>query len=63
MRLVAALWPFWRLRFHAGEGRGWLERALALGERVEPKLRAKVLLGTGTLAWVQCNYETAQARI
>ncbi|MBA2276505.1 MAG: tetratricopeptide repeat protein [Chloroflexia bacterium] len=61
-RLAAALWPFWRQRFHVAEGRGWLTRVLQPGDRIAPGLRAKALVGAGTLAWVEQDYEAARAR-
>ncbi len=48
--LGGALWPFWRLRCHLREGRGWLERAMALGVEAPPGLRAEALMGLGAMA-------------
>ncbi|MDQ4099335.1 MAG: tetratricopeptide repeat protein [Chloroflexota bacterium] len=59
LRLVSSLWPYWRICHHAREGKLWLERALALGGDAPEVLRGKALLGAGTLAWTQGNYEQA----
>jgi predicted ATPase/DNA-binding CsgD family transcriptional regulator len=58
--LAASAWCLWRVRGHAAEGRGWLERALAL-DGVPPALRAKALDAVGDLAWIQTDYATAAA--
>lgn len=51
LRLVGALVRFWFVCGHPGEGRGWLERALALGgDDAPPALRATALSGAGHLA-------------
>ena len=60
VRLAGALWPFWRLRFFPGEGRRWLERALARCGETPSLSRAKALLGVGTLAWAQSDYARAE---
>jgi predicted ATPase/DNA-binding CsgD family transcriptional regulator len=52
LRLVAPLWWFWRTRGHVGEGRAWLERAVAAGG-LPADLRAKraaALVGAADLA-------------
>lgn len=67
VRLAGCSWTFCYLRGHYAEGRGWLERALVpvaagtvqhLGEPV-----AKALLGAGTLAFLQCEYDAAAGRL
>ena len=50
------LWSFWWERGHMSEGRGFLERAVAL-DGIE---RAPVLKGLGTLAFRQGDLETAE---
>jgi non-specific serine/threonine protein kinase len=50
LQLAVALWPFWYLSGHASEGRGWLERALAIDQDVPAELRAAALLGTSWLS-------------
>jgi predicted ATPase/DNA-binding SARP family transcriptional activator len=59
-RLGAALWRFWWMRSHPGEGVGWLEQALALGG-APPALRARLLHGAGVLTHEQGNYARARA--
>ncbi len=64
VRLAGCSWTFCYLRGHYAEGRGWLERALAHvapGTVTEPV--AKALLGAGTLAFLQCEYDAAAARL
>jgi predicted ATPase/DNA-binding CsgD family transcriptional regulator len=56
-RLARALWWFWYLHGHFGEGGRWLEDAVA---GTEPSsLRAGVLLGMGWLAYGQGELEHA----
>ncbi|HET9253515.1 MAG TPA: protein kinase [Candidatus Eisenbacteria bacterium] len=64
LRLVGALWRFWRIHGHLGEGRRRIEAALALpdGDRA-PYARAKALLGAAALARSQGDYETASTRL
>ena len=59
LRLVAALWYFWYKRGHLGEGRRWLEEALAKSDSPTPA-RAEALNGAGALARNQADYERAQ---
>jgi tetratricopeptide (TPR) repeat protein len=60
-RLAAALWQYWEIRGEPAEGRRWLEEMLA---RAQPDLpvepRARMLLGTGTLASRQGDHRGAQ---
>jgi predicted ATPase/Tfp pilus assembly protein PilF len=58
-RLAAALWRFWGTRGLLGEGRGWLDRVLALSLQLAPAVRAKALKGAGVLAWSQGDYARA----
>src|SRR5918998_454261 len=47
LRLAGDLAEFWAVRGHLREGRGWLERALALGGDAPAAVRAKALRGLG----------------
>jgi DNA-binding CsgD family transcriptional regulator/tetratricopeptide (TPR) repeat protein len=53
LRLVAALWKFWRVRGYLSEGRVWAERALALGGHAPATLRVVARYGAGALALEQ----------
>src|SRR6185437_7180887 len=59
LRLAAALWRFWYVRGFFGEGRAWLEGALAVGAEGPPEVRARSLNGAGALAYQQGDYERA----
>ena len=59
VRLAGALVWFWFIRGHFGEGRAWLERALAAGGQVDAGSRAKALTGLGMLVWRQGDYAHA----
>ena len=61
LRLACALWSFWLARGYLGEGRRWLERALAKRGAPEPQVKAKALHGAGVLAHYQGDYEHAKA--
>jgi len=60
MRLAGALWQFWDMRGYYGEGRRWLEEALAKDGRASVA-RAKVLEGVGWLADLQGDIDRAVA--
>jgi predicted ATPase/DNA-binding CsgD family transcriptional regulator len=61
LRLAVALWGFWNIRGRWSEGRAFLEQALAAGKGVEASLRAKALICAARWAFVQSDYERAQA--
>jgi predicted ATPase/DNA-binding CsgD family transcriptional regulator len=62
LRLAGALWQFWWWRSHLGEGRQWLDRALALPDAgAYPVPRARALTGSGALAETQGEYAVAEA--
>jgi predicted ATPase/DNA-binding SARP family transcriptional activator len=61
LRLGGALGEFWHLRGHLGEGRRWLEEALAKGTAVQELVRAKALARAGYIAWEQGDYERSIA--
>ena len=56
LRLAAALWEFWWVRGQLGEGRRWLDEALARGGGEEPELRARALHAASSLATRQGDY-------
>ena len=60
LRLAGALWRFWYVRGHSGEGRGWCEETLARDGGSSPPMRAKALLGSGEMAWRQGDYELGE---
>ena len=55
--LAGSLYPFWDLHGHYREGLSWLQRVLAPGRQVSPIMRARVLMGTATLAVIQGDLE------
>ncbi|MFJ2189362.1 ATP-binding protein [Kitasatospora sp. NPDC087861] len=57
--LAGTLWFYWVGCGHLGEGRHWLERALAL-DREPTQARAKALWVTGYTATLQGDLETAR---
>jgi predicted ATPase/DNA-binding CsgD family transcriptional regulator len=59
-RLSGALWRFWFLRGHLGEGRKCLEATLAMQGEVPPSIKVKVLSGAGYLAATQSDYSRAE---
>ncbi|MGH7681039.1 MAG: protein kinase domain-containing protein [Candidatus Eiseniibacteriota bacterium] len=63
LQFTGALWRFWRIHCHFGEGRRRLEAALALPVDGAPTqvLRVKAFLGAGALARSQSDYERARA--
>lgn len=61
-RLSGALWRFLVLHGHHGEGLYWLETVLAQATSVPPAVRARVLEGIVTLAYVMSDYAKARAR-
>lgn len=60
LRLAVALWRFWEIRNHFGEGLRWLEEALARATGAPPPLRALALNAAGNLA--RDSNRPAQAR-
>ena len=59
LRLAGALWEFCYMRGHYGEGREWLEGALARSGGASPAFHAKALAGAGVLDLLQCEYDRA----
>jgi predicted ATPase/DNA-binding CsgD family transcriptional regulator len=62
-RLAGLLWPFWSRRGAYQEARIRLERAAALADQMPPTVRVGVLTGAGVLAFLQCDYLLATARL
>jgi non-specific serine/threonine protein kinase len=61
LRLAVALWWYWLVRGHLGEGRDWLSRLLAAGPRGQTSpTRANALTGAGELARHQGDYAAAR---
>ena len=59
VRLGGALRLFWQARGHWEEGRGWLEKLLAVGDPVPASARSKALGGLALLADLQQDYDRA----
>jgi predicted ATPase/DNA-binding SARP family transcriptional activator len=60
LRLGGALWWFWSVRGHYGEGRRWLEQALAMDGRITPGSMAMARAGVGALARDQGDLDRAE---
>jgi uncharacterized protein HemY len=60
LRLAAALGGFWYWGGHYGEASGWLEAALAQGDRTSTLVRAKVLAAVSSMAWAQTDLGRAK---
>lgn len=61
VRIAGALWRYCYLTGRYGEGRDWLDGALA--GTTEGAYVARALLGSGVLAFLQCDYDIATGRI
>ncbi len=58
LRLSAALWRLWQMRGYLVEGRGWVERALALPDAARhPEARMRALTAAGGVAHWQMDVE------
>ena len=57
--LAGALWRFWEIRGYFSEGRAQLEAVMAANPRVSSPAYIKALVGAGTLAWYQTDYESS----
>jgi non-specific serine/threonine protein kinase len=62
VRLVAALIPYWWRRGAAGEGRRWVDAALAAAPVLDAAVRARLLAQAARLAWLQGEHRLAAAR-
>jgi predicted ATPase len=60
LRMGAALGEFWNLRGYYGEGRRWLEEALAKSGRTPTAARAKALQRVSWLAFLQGDLDRAE---
>jgi non-specific serine/threonine protein kinase len=64
LRLAGSLVWFWYFRGHLTEGRGWLEKALAVSDASKRTVdRAKALSAAGALAYLQSDLEPARVRL
>ena len=61
LRLAAALGVFWDIQGPVGEGREWLERALARADPAPSPARARALAWAGLLARAQGDHASAAA--
>jgi predicted ATPase/transcriptional regulator with XRE-family HTH domain/tetratricopeptide (TPR) repeat protein len=61
-RFAGALWHFWQVRGHVGEGRPWAEAAIAKGEPEPTISYARALRAAGLLAEYHGDYDLAVAR-
>ena len=63
LRFVGAVWQSWHNLWHLGEGRHWLEQALANTQHrtASESRRIGALNGAGILAYLQCDYVAARA--
>ncbi|HEV2122302.1 MAG TPA: tetratricopeptide repeat protein [Chloroflexota bacterium] len=59
LRLGGAMVLFWQMRGHFSEGRQWLEAAMSTASRRPVGLFAKALWGSGFLATMMGDYDTA----
>ncbi len=60
LRLCTALYWFWSVRGHLGEGRQWLGRALTGSEHVSKAVRAKALNAAGALAYNEDEHDQGE---
>jgi len=61
LHLCGALYWFWNIHGYYREGRGFLERALAVREGVTASVQVKVLSAASVLAITQDDFERAEA--
>ena len=61
LRLVNALWKFWYVHNHLGEGRAWLEHAVQQAGTSCPGPRAEALYAMASFARSQGDFEQAVA--
>jgi non-specific serine/threonine protein kinase len=63
LRMAADISFFWWLHSHFGEAGAWFKRLLAVGEKVPPRVHAKVLHGAGRFSWMMSDYQLAKERL
>jgi predicted ATPase len=67
LRIVGALWQFWRIRNHLAEARDWAERMLALAPDVPVaetvRARTRALITAATMAYYQSDHATSSAHL
>jgi predicted ATPase/class 3 adenylate cyclase/predicted negative regulator of RcsB-dependent stress response len=56
----SGVWPYWQDRGYGGQGRQWLERALALPPRDPSERRAHAVVGLGDIAKFQGDLDGAE---
>jgi predicted ATPase len=61
-RLVGSLWWFWWTRGDVAVGREWMDRVLSMAG-LSKQLRAKALVGAGSLALSQADHDAAVAAL
>ncbi len=61
LRLAGALWTFWQAHGHQGEGRKWLEEALAEDDRASVAARLKALEAQSWMAIDQRDFGRLEA--
>jgi non-specific serine/threonine protein kinase len=60
LRIAADISFFWWVHSHFGEAGAWFKRLLAVGERMPPRVRAKLLLGAGEFSMSMSDHEQAE---
>jgi tetratricopeptide (TPR) repeat protein len=60
LRLVGALWRFWRVEGHYSEGRAWIEEALSRSADGPAEARATAMWGAAWLAFHQDDLRAAR---
>jgi predicted ATPase/DNA-binding SARP family transcriptional activator len=63
LRIAGELGRYAHLRGHYQEIRQWMDLAVTAGPSAPAGLRARALLGSGRLAYLQCEYEPAVRRL
>jgi predicted ATPase/DNA-binding SARP family transcriptional activator/DNA-binding CsgD family transcriptional regulator len=63
LRLAVALYEFWDVHGHIGEGRGWLEKGISASGSTTESTRARALNDAGWMAWFQGDFESARALV